>query len=341
MQILLPKKLNTDSKIHLVPISSPVQKSDAELFADAVKRLKEAYPHTKVFDIQHKNLDPRYLAGSENERLRILKRAIREGANWLIPIYGGTGCADVVRYIRKEDLALIRKYRPIVNGFSDATFLLNFLWFKIKLVTFHFSNACGLFYYTNHEDFFDAISGKITTLSYHRPEYSWLTPNNTGPSEPIVGTAIGGNLGTFRDLLDICQIKPRSWEDYILFVEDIDLDMEDLHRIIISLYQKGVFMHVKAVVLGLMNEKSFRKSWMQLNRTFTNESMADHMFEYLISDVIEERTEDRDPLYILKVNDFGHEDPAHGAKDQMVIPIGAQTTLHPDGTIEFKGPFVE
>jgi muramoyltetrapeptide carboxypeptidase LdcA involved in peptidoglycan recycling len=340
MRRLLPKKLSPESKIHLVYTSSPVYPFDEKHFANTLRRLEKLYPNTKVFEVIKKGLDPRYLAASENERLRIFRKASRN-ANWLGPIYGGTGCADIVRYLSKDDLANIRKNRPIVNGFSDTTFLINYLYFKLKLVTFLYANSSSLFRYTNYQEFLDVLTAKKQSLSYRQPNYHWLSPN-AGPQKPIKGIAIGGNLETFRDLLDICQIQPRSWEDYILFMEDIGLDMEDLHRIIISLDQKGVFMHIKAVVVGSMNERSFKKSWLFFNRAFTNEKMADHMFEYLISDVIEERTQDRDPLYILKVDNFGHKDErGRDIYNEMIIPIGAKTILYPNGTIEFKGPFVE
>ena len=148
--------------------------------------------------------------------------------------------------------------------------------------------------------------------------------------------AIGGNLTTFRDLLDVCDIRPRSWVDYILFIEDVDVDLEDLHRILISLDAKDIFMHIKAVVIGAMDERLFKQSWLKLNFIFGKRLQVDHIFEYLISDVIEERNDLREPLYILNVDNFGH-----GIfKDQMIIPIGAKTIIHPDGKIEFEGPFV-
>ena len=138
-------------------------------------------------------------------------------------------------------------------------------------------------------------------------------------------------------MLDICDIHPRSWEDYILFIEDVEVDLEDLHRIIISLDERGVFMHIKALVIGGMDEKGFDSAWNKLNSIFGDKKKVDHMFEYLISDVIEERNEDRDSLYILKVDNFGH-----GIyKDHMILPIGAKTTIFPDGKIVFDGPFVE
>lgn len=302
---------------------------------NVVERLRKDYPQTKIFDVERKDLDPRYLAASENERLHKFRMAIKD-ADWLAPIYGGTGCGDIVRYLKRKDLAIIKRNRPIVNGFSDTTFLLNYLHLKLKLTTFHYTNACALFRHGNSGQFFDVVSGRLKNYAYERLRYKWLSPNR-GPQKKVEGIAIGGNLETFRDLLDVCKIKPHSWENYILFIEDVGVDIEDLHRILISLDAKGVFMHVKAVVLGAMNERLFSSSWSKLNSLFSShQKMVDHLFEYLISDVIEERIEQRDPLYILKVDNFGH-----GVGAPMILPIGAKTILHPSGKIEFVGPFVE
>ena len=333
--MILPKKITSGSRINFVHTSSPAQKSHLKAFVSFVEKLKKTYPKVKIFDVERKKLDPRYLAASENERLKMFRKALKN-VDWLSPIYGGTGCGDIVRYFNDEDLSKFRRNRPVVNGFSDPTFLINYLYFKIKLLTFHYANAVGIGVNKNSKQFFDIISGQETSYSYYRPTYHWLNPNE-GPKEKIEGIAIGGNLSTFRELLDICDIRPRSWEDYILFIEDIDIDMEDLHRIIIALDERGIFMHIKAVVIGLMDEKSFEQAWAKLNFIFGDKHKSDHLFEYLISDIIEERTEDHDPLFLLKVDNLGHE----VSKDPMIIPIGAKTIIHPNGKIEFIGPFVE
>ena len=333
--MILPKKIIQESKINFVHTSSPIAKGDMIFFNKFVKTLKADYPNIKIYDVERTGLDPRYLAASENERLRKFRRATKK-VNWLAPIYGGSGCADIIRYLDDDDLASIRRNRPVVNGFSDTTFLINYLYFKLKLITFHYSNACGLGLHKNSKQFFEIITGKKKKYSYYNKNYHWLNPNE-GMEEKIEGIAIGGNLSVFRELLDICDIRPRSWENYILFIEDIDIDLEDLHRIIIALDERNIFMHIKALVIGRMNEKAFSQSWDKLNSIFGRKDKSEHIFEYLISAIIEERIEERDPLYILRVNNLGH-----GIEDNpMIIPIGAKTIIHPDGKIEFIGPFVE
>jgi muramoyltetrapeptide carboxypeptidase LdcA involved in peptidoglycan recycling len=333
--LILPKKLNRDSQLNLVHTSSPVSKSNMKSFTSALARLTKEFPNTKFFDIERTELDLRYLSGSEDERLKQLRKALRE-VDWLMPIYGGTGAADIIRRLNDDDLAKFRKNRPIVNGFSDTTFLLNFLYFKIKLLTFHYYNGCGLFDDPHHRLFFDILKGEVPSFSYNEPKYEWLT--DFRPAAPLEGIAIGGNISTFRDLLDICQINPRSWEDFILFIEDIEVDVEDLHRIVIALDERGIFRHIKALVIGRMDEKAFNSDYKRFNFLFgEKKERADHIFEYVLADTIQERAEANDPIYLLKVSNFGH----NVKTNNMIIPIGAKTIIHPDKTIEFVGPFVE
>lgn len=336
---MLPKKITSESKVHLIHTSSPVEKSDVTLFESALKKLKTLYPHTQLFDVQRNDLNPRYLSASESERLRKFRQATKE-ANWLLPVYGGTGCEDIIRHLNDSDLAKIRKNRPVVNGFSDTVFLLNYLYFQIKLNSFHYSNACGLVENDNNKLFFDVIEGKTNSFSFYEPNYNWIGPSGA-PNVNIEGIAIGGNFSTFRDLLDMYNIRLRTWDDYILFVEDIDMDMEDLHRVIIALDERGVFRHIKALVIGRFDEKGMEKDLKKLNTIFGGDKnlleKADRVFEYLLDDVLTYRKKSGDPLYIMTVNNLGH----GVEKNTMLVPIGAKTIIHPNKKIEFIGPFVE
>ncbi|HRY36798.1 MAG TPA: LD-carboxypeptidase [Candidatus Magasanikbacteria bacterium] len=335
--MLYPKKLTKLSQISLVHTSSPVERKDLGDFKKAIEKIQKDYPMTKFFDVERNSLDPRYLSASGLERLRKLRKALKK-VDWLLPVYGGTGCADIVRKLSPEDLSRIKKRRPIVSGFSDSTFLINYLYFKLKLLTFSYANACGLYDHDNNKLFFDIISGTQRNFSFKEESYKWIG-HAGAPEKPIEGFCIGGNFSTFRDMLDIGEINPRSWEDYILFIEELDMDLEDLHRIVISLDQRGVFRHIKALVIGKMNEKKLSGDYRRFNSIFNREpeEKFTNVFEYLISDVLKKRMADNDPLYILKVENFGH-----GLnKNTMILPIGGKTVIHPDKKIEFVGPFVE
>jgi muramoyltetrapeptide carboxypeptidase LdcA involved in peptidoglycan recycling len=335
--MLLPKKLTPESAINLVHTSSPVYKSDLRVVDLNVKKLAKEFHNTKVYDVMRNELDPRYLAGSEKERLKKFRKAIKT-ADWLLPIYGGTGCPDIIRHLNDDDLADLRRQHPIVNGFSDTTFLINYLYFKLKLITFHYYNVSGLFLDKNSKLFFEILTGQKDSFSFLEKNYRWLSSDE--PEEDIKGIAIGGNFETFRDLLDICEIKPRSWRDYILFVEDIDMDSEDLHRLIISLDQRGVFRGIRALVIGKMDEEDYASKIKKFNLIFgkrDNHKSFDHYIQYLLSETLAEREKENDPLYILKIENFGHGGPLN----PIIIPIGGQVVIQPNKKIKFIGPFVE
>lgn len=331
---MLPKKLETESHIHVVHTSSPIGKGDMKFFTAEMKRLVSRYPNTKEFEVERAELDPRYLSASEDERLHAFRDAI-QGADWILPSYGGTGCADIIRRLNERDLAVVNERRPIVNGFSDTTFLVNYLYFKTGLVTFHYANAAGLYGEESTPLFFNLLRGVKTKFSYREPAYEWL---GAAPKTAIEGLAIGGNLTVFRDLLDICEIDPPSWQPYILFIEDIDLDAEDFHRIIIALDQRGIFRHIRAIVMGRMDEPDYAAFEKRLSRIFGKpKDQFKHLIQYLLNDAVRERAAAGDPLFILHADNLGH----NVLRNAMIVPIGGKTMLRPDCRIEFNGPFVQ
>ena len=335
MTIIKPARLQSQSRISLIHTSSPIEKQDEKLFIDCVRRLQSAYPNTRVFNIHETKDNPSYLSGSEKERLKNFRKAIKQ-SNWLLPVTGGTGCEDIIRHLGDQDLKNIRRNRPIVNGFSDTVFLINYLYFETRLLTFHYSNALNLFKDKNHRIFFEMLRGIRNELVFFEPDYRWLS--DPLPQKPIQGIAIGGNISTFRDLLDICDINPRSWEPYILFIEEVGIDVEDLHRLIIALDERGIFRHVRALVIGDMDQKIFTLDLRRYHFTYkTHQENMDNLFEYILGDVIKERNMENDPLHMLKVSNLGH----NVKKNPMIIPIGSPATLFPDGHIHFQGPFVD
>lgn len=333
---ILPKKITPTSRINLIHTSSPVDSSSLKIFNQTLERLKKEFSQVKVFDVKKTELDPRYLAASEKERLQKFRRA-RKKVDWLAPIYGGTGCGDIIRHLNDEDLAKIRKNRPVINGFSDTTFLINYFYFRLKLLTFHYFNGSGLFLADNHKLFFDILKGTVPAFSFWEKDYEWLSSK---PESKIEGAAIGGNLSIFRDLLDLAAIKIRSWKPYILFVEDIALDIEDLHRIIVALDEKGIFKNIRALVIGRLDEKAIARDYKKFNFILGQhpaQESPDKIFNYLLSPIISLRKKQNDPLPILKINNFGH----NVRKNTLIIPVGGKTIISPDGRIEFIGPFVK
>ena len=328
---ILPKKITPQSRINVIFTSSPISDEvDVKDFTYCIDRLKKEYPNSKVFDVKKSDLVPEYLTGSEKERLRRFRQA-RKRVDMLQPSYGGIGCGDIIRHLTSDDLRILRKNRPVVNGFSDTTFLINYLYFKLKLLTFHYCSAGNLYILPNHQQFWDVITGKLQNLEYFEKGYSWFTEK---PESPIEGIAIGGNLTMLRVLFDLVDINVKSWRPFILFLEETEVDIEDLHYFVLSLDQKGLFKNVRAIVLGKIEgeEVVVKKEVV----TGTHREISNKLFGYILDPVISNRRHQKDPLYVLRVTNLGHK-----VDKPMIIPIGAKTIIHPDGRIEFKGPFVQ
>jgi len=336
---MLPQRIHEESRVRLIHTSSPVSPQDHKDFVHSLKELFLRFRDVKTFDLSRDSQDPRHLSASGAERLRTFRESVSEG-DWLSPIYGGTGAIDLVRRFTEEDRRLVAAARPVINGFSDTTHFLNYFFFSIGLTTFHYTNAAGLFDKRNgnHELFLGVIRGEKNSLLFESSRSAWLL---SPPKEEVRGVAVGGNISTLRDLLDVCPDLNPSWKDYILFAEDIGLDAEDLHRVIVSLDQRGVFRHIRALVLGSFELYS-RGSYMSylrslLGRRGETELTAHQVILYLLQETLAEREAAGDPLPTLFADHFGHHDTA----TPMIIPIGSSTALSPEGSVRFSGPFVD
>ncbi|MEY4745047.1 MAG: hypothetical protein RL272_992 [Candidatus Parcubacteria bacterium] len=333
MAEITPRKLAAESAVRLVYLSSAVEGKDRRDYDGAVAYLRSAFRRVDVFDVVREAGDPWYLSASPEQRLRRLREAI-PGADWICPAYGGTGCADVVRRLGDADLKAWASRRPVVTGFSDSVFLINYLYFAAGLRTFHAMNGAGLSPDGATRTLFAVLRGERDRLAYRETDSRWITPP---PVRPIEGTAIGGNLTTFRDLVDIAEACPEDWSPYVLFLEDLDVDAEDVHRMLVSLEAHGVFAGIRGLVVGRMDTPRCGRAWRRLKAAFGGPDDDPRIFlSYVLKDALAERERRGDPLPILRIERFGHE----VAGGPMIVPIGARTVIAEDRTIEFVGPFV-
>lgn len=328
MKSLLPKALNESTRITIIPTSSRPYPSIVKRFQKNVRQLKKLYPNTTLYWSKIDKNVPEYLNGSESERLSIFRKVIK-CSQCIISQSGGTGCEDFARQILKNEYDLIKKNQPIVTGFSDMTFLINQLYFKTGLQTFHYSNVVGFF--DDNNAFIDVLSGKTKSLSYNEKPYKWIS---AVPKKSIKGIAIGGNLVTFRDLVDIMNIKT-DWSKYTLIIEDTGLDIEDLHHVFIALDQRGIFSKIKCLVIGKFNEPKVSASTFRFDFG-KNDHKLIAFFKYFAEYVINPKR--TFPLPILQINNHGHN---LICEHEMIIPIGSKVTIEPSKRITFYGPFVE
>ena len=257
-----------------------------------------------------------HVTASADDRSADFKTVIRD-YDLIISIAGGTGAEDLAFKIDKIDYRVIRNRRPIFIGFSDFTFLLSEIYHHARVPVVYFPTlklSKG-----NSKKIFPLIQGE----EIHYQGKRWLTPP---PPRRISGIPIGGNLSTFVNFLNREKPPKFSWRRHILFIEDIQVDVEDLHRLLAALRRHGVIQKIRGIVIGSMNQYSRNHNYKK------NQREALKFILTYLGDVIRGRRKHGFPLPILAVSNFGH----NITRDLMAVPIGGRVTISKSKKITFR-----
>jgi muramoyltetrapeptide carboxypeptidase len=162
---------------------------------------------------------------------------------------GGYGC---LRMLDQIDIKQASLHPKIIVGFSDITVLQNFLYEKTGLISFH---------------------GPVVTSLYNTTQpslerlFHCLTGNWRGPVSPqnvevlqagssASGPLVGGNLASMVTLLGTPY--DFSWENKIVFLEDIDEPPYRIDRMLTQLFLAGKFNNISGLILGDFSLSSFQ-----------------------------------------------------------------------------------
>ena len=249
-------------------------------------------------------------------RAEVFKRAIRE-LELIVSVAGGTGAEDILRRLDKKDYRVIRERRPLFIGFSDFTFLLNEIYHVCRVPAIYFpSLRIGR----------GNVGRILALMSGEEIQYqgrAWLTPP---PPRRLSGIPIGGNLSTFVNFLNRKKPPRFSWRRHVLFIEDIQVDVEDLHRLLAALRRHNVFKGIRGIVVGSLSPTNKNSHALRQQRE------ALRFVRTYLGDVIRERRKRGFPLPILSVSNFGH----NIRRNLMVVPIGGKVTISKSRKIVFR-----
>jgi muramoyltetrapeptide carboxypeptidase LdcA involved in peptidoglycan recycling len=249
-------------------------------------------------------------------RAEVFKRAIRE-LDLIISVAGGTGAEDILRRLDRKDFRVIRERRPLFIGFSDFTFLLNEIYHVCRVPAIYFpSLRIGR---GNVGEILALMSGEEIQAQGR----AWLTPP---PPRRLSGIPIGGNLSTFVNFLNRKKPPRFSWRRHILFIEDIQVDVEDLHRLLAALRRHNVFKGIKGIVVGSLSPTNKNSHPRRPQRE------ALRFVRTYLGDVIRDRRKQGFPLPILAVSNFGH----NIRRNLMAVPIGGKVTISKSRKIVFR-----
>lgn len=335
MQIILPKKLEPRGRVRIIFPSSALNNREENRFKKYVDYFYRKFPK-RVKVLRKSRRDPviGHLAAPLPERKKLFLKAVSRG-DLVIPAIGGTGIVDIIDDLAEKEINFIAKKRPVFCGFSDFSSFSNYIFFKKGLLNFCYVNAWNLFRTDISDLFFDLIQGKVDKLEYDSKLFHWL---ENRPDEIIAGQAVGGTFTTLVHLLDRPETLVKRWDNLIVFLEDTKTDLEDLHLAINSFKRRNIFQKIKCLVLGELSYLPVSGHLSEFPKKFAQkEKYINKAFIHLIKDELAKRDKDGRPLPVLKINNFGHDI----FRNNLILPIGAKTTISPSKKIIFHGPFVK
>ncbi|OIQ37233.1 MAG: hypothetical protein BM555_01105 [Crocinitomix sp. MedPE-SWsnd] len=242
-----------------------------------------------------------FLAGSDEIRAKELMGMFQDKSiRAILTMRGGWGCARILDLL---DYKVIAANPKVVMGFSDITSLVNAIYTKTGLVTYH--GPCG---YSSWGDF--STQQVVNCLVKGQP-YTMKNPTNnledlkTWNSGTAQGKLVGGNLTVISSMIGT-SFEP-NWNDKILFLEEIKEEPYRVDRMLWQLKQAEVFHKINGVVLG-----SFRKCEPEEpEKSFS----LDEIFKQHFTTV---------PFPVYQGASFGHIAP------KFTLPIGVNVEMDAD-----------
>ena len=250
---MLAPKLQKGDEIRIIAPSRSLAIVRGEIFNRALFYLEQQGFH--VTFSKHSREKDDWNSSSIQSRVEDIHEAFLDSnVKAILTAIGGFNVNQILEHI---DYEIIRQHPKILCGYSDITALLNSVYAKTGLITYHGAHFSTFGFEIEPEytekAFFDCVM-KEDNLS--------LKPSQ-GAKEYIIiqqgtceGTIIGGNLCTFN-LLQGTQFMPKA-DDIVLFLEDDnimgDYFIYEFDRNFQSLLQAYGTERIKGVVFGRFDD---------------------------------------------------------------------------------------
>ena len=228
---------------------------------------------------------------SKEEKIEDLETAFKDKATKIIICAkGGAFCKYLIDKINYD---IIKENPKIFGGVSDATFLLNAIYAKTGIITFHMSDFKHLYMDKYNLKCFEEMFIKRKTKIIPQNTKWYTLKEGIGN-----GSLIGGNL-TCLTMLSDTDYFPKD-KKIILFLEEVQSasSKEGIVKNINKLKEKNLFDKVEGLLIS----------------DYTNDENL--KFEDIL---LKELSDYNFP--IVKCHDFGHN------KINCILPVGAEVTL--------------
>lgn len=305
LNVTKPKRLLPGMTVGLVtPASNVPEDQDLHAAMDLVRSLGfVAKPSANLFS------RTQYLAGTDKERADDLNVMFADpDVDAIFCVRGGYGSGRLLRYLDYDTIAANPK---IIMGYSDITAILNAIYLRTGLITFHGPIAGGNFSDYTYDQYSKVLVEPSSSTRIGEPPEFETSPGvvdwENRLTNIVAGTAeghlIGGNLSLMVTLLGT-PFEP-NFEGAILFLEDVSEPPYSVDRMLTHLWMAGKLEQVAGIVLGKFSDDGYDSN------TFSMEEVLRDRFE---------------PLGIptLRGAMIGH------IEDKTVVPLGIRARLDVD-----------
>jgi len=294
VSVLIGKKLERGDTIGIVAPASIETEENIEMGIGRLENLG-----FKIKKGKHIYDKWGYFAGRDEDRAEDINHMFTDkDVKMVLCVRGGYGTMRLLPYL---DLKKIKNNPKIFMGYSDITILLNYLFEKEGLITFHGPMLNSKLNIKETQEAF------LSNLLEGSKKYSIKNPTDiplvSNTEKSIEGRMVGGNLSL------ICSSLGTNYEivtrNRILFIEEVDEDPYKVDRMLTQLLFSRKLQECRGFILG----------------QFTNCNEDQKKNKFSLKEVIENR--------ILRLNKptlmnfmCGHGDP------KLILPIGAKAKLN-------------
>lgn len=193
----------------------------------------------------------RYLSAPDKERADEFMSFITDkDVNAIVCARGGYGSMRILQYL---DFDIIRSNPKIVLGFSDITALLNAIYRKTGIITYHGPVASMDFESFTGNSLKSVLFDNKLNLQNHVSDSTAITVNPGIAS----GELVGGNLTILTSMLGTEYEIDTSGK--ILFLEDVSEHAYQIDRMITQLLLAGKIQSASAVIFGKFQNLNIRR----------------------------------------------------------------------------------
>jgi muramoyltetrapeptide carboxypeptidase len=190
-----------------------------------------------------------FLASTEQQRAQdLMSMFYNPRVKAILPTRGGVGVAGILPYL---DYEYIRRNPKIISGYSDVTVLLNVLYQKSDIITFHSLLLIDFRPDTpayNFSQFFSVTSSTAAPRQIQNPPGIPLISRIRGVA---TGPIVGGNITSFTGTLGTpYEIDTRG---KILLLEDTHVPVNTVYRYLNHLRLAGKLRDCIGIVMGECN----------------------------------------------------------------------------------------